>query len=219
MYTQPDKPDYVDTKGIQLVRRDSCQLVKEVSTAVLDAIMYRKDPEAAVEAARQHVAGVLSGGCSIDRFVVSKTLRSDYKNDKQPHLYVAKKVAARRGYPVPSGTRVPYVFVEDAANPDFLQAQKAEDPAWAAEHGLPLDLLYYVEHQLSSPVCALLDLLVKDPLEAVFGHESVKPRLDELRARLAVHKRQKKNAVNKQPEITRFFGRTPSAKLSASNTA
>jgi len=211
MYTKPEKPDYIDTKGIQLVRRDSCPLVKEVSTAVLDAIMHRKDTQAALHAARQHVVSVLSGEHSIDKFVVSKALRSDYKNDKQPHLYVAKKLLARRGYPVPSGSRVPYVFVEDLEHPDCLQAEKAEDPTYALERGLPLDLLYYVEHQLSSPVCALLEVLVPDPDAEVFRHPDVKPLLDVLRQRHAEavrrYKRVKKNEANKQLEITSFFTR------------
>lgn len=209
MYTKPGAPDYIDIKGIQLVRRDSCPLVKDVSTAVLDAIMYRKDTEAALEAARQHVAAVLSGSHPLDKFVVSKALRGDYKNDKQPHLYVAKKLAARRGYPVPSGSRVPYVFVEDLDNPDCLQAERAEDPEHAREHELPLDLLYYVEHQLQSPVCALLEVLVDDAEAAVFGSEQVRPLLDALRGRRADAlrrcKRLRKNAANRQQEITSFF--------------
>ncbi len=213
MYTKPESPDYIDIKGIQLVRRDSCPLVKEVSSAVLDAIMYHKDTEAALDAARQHVRGVLSGEHPIDKFVVSKALRSDYKNDKQPHLYVAKKLAARRGHPVPSGTRVPYVFVEDLDNPDCLQAEKAEDPGYAKEHSLALDVLYYLDHQISSPVCALLDVLVKDPETAVLGHDSVKPLLEALRQRHAAAvkrcKRLKKNAAASQTEITSFFKAVP----------
>jgi DNA polymerase delta subunit 1 len=209
MYTKPGAFDYIDVKGIQLVRRDSCPLVKDVSTAVLDAIMYEKSTEAALGAAREHVARVLAGDCPVDKFVVSKALRSDYKNDKQPHLYVAKKLAARRGYPVPSGSRVPYVFVEDLDKPECLQAERAEDPVHAAEHGLQLDLLYYVDHQLKSPICALLEVLVDDPEAAVFEHESVAPLLQGLRARLAdavkMARRIKKNRLNRQPEITSFF--------------
>lgn len=211
MYTKPQAPDYIDTKGIQLVRRDSCPLVKDISSAVLDAIMHLKDPQAALDVARQHIAGVLSGGVPVEKFVVSKALRGDYKNNKQPHLYVARKLAQRRGYPVPSGTRVPYVFVEDRANPECLQAEKAEDPAHAVEHGLPLDVLYYLEHQIMSPVVALLEVLVDGPEAAVFDHESVKPHLDALRRQHAedvkVARRVKKNRLNHQPEITAFFVR------------
>lgn len=215
MYTKPDKPDYIDTKGIQLVRRDSCPLVKEVSTAVLDAIMYRKDTQAALDAARQHILAVLSGGHPVDKFVVSKALRADYKNPKQPHLYVARKLAARRGYAVPSGSRVPYVFVEDLDNPDCLQAERAEDPGYAREHELQLDLLYYIEHQLSSPICALLEALVEHPADELFDHPDVKPLMDALRRRRAEavkrFKRVKKNTANSQSEITAFFRKTAPA--------
>lgn len=211
MYTTPDRPSKIDMKGIQVVRRDSCQLVKDVSNDVLHAIMYDKSTEAALQAARRHVLGVLSGSLPVDRFVVSKALRSDYKNDKQPHLYVARKLAQRRGFPVPSGSRVPYVFVKDLDNPDCLQAEKAEDPAYAAEHGLPLDVLYYIDHQIMSPVCALLAVLVDDPKEAVFDHDSIKPLMDELRLEHAgarkTCKRIKKNAAAGQLEITTFFRR------------
>ena len=210
MYTKPDKPDYIDTKGIQLVRRDSCPLVKEVSTQVLHAIMHDKSTEAALAAARACVARVLRGEYGIEHFVVSKTLRSDYKNQAQPHLHVARKLAQRRGYPVPSGSRVPYVFVEDLSRPDCLQAERAEDPEHAAAHELPLDLLYYVDHQLKSPVLALLEVLVPEPEKAVFGHEDVEPLLAPLVSRqaeaLRTAKRQRKNAAKGQLEITRFFG-------------
>ena len=70
MFTKPDKPDYIDTKGIQLVRRDSCPLVKEVSTAVLDAIMHDKNTEAALDAARGAFtdSGHLDGGHNVAYF-------------------------------------------------------------------------------------------------------------------------------------------------------
>lgn len=211
MYTTPDQPSKIDMKGIQVVRRDSCQLVKDVSNDVLHAVMYDKSTEAALHAARRHVLDVLSGSLPVDRFVVSKSLRSDYKNDKQPHLYVARKLAQRRGFPVPSGSRVPYVFVRDLDNPDCLQAEKAEDPAYAAEHGLPLDVLYYIDHQIMSPVVALLAVLVDKPKEAVFDHPSIKPLMDALRreheSARKTCKRLKKNAANGQLEITTFFRR------------
>lgn len=209
MYTRPDAHDKIDVKGIQLVRRDSCPLVKDVSHAILDAVMFSKDVNAALEAAKTHVRTVLSGGCPTHKFVVSKALRADYKNDKQPHLYVAKKLAARRGFPVPSGTRVPYVFVEDLDHPDRLQAERAEDPSYVEEQGLALDLLYYLEHQVSSPMCALLELLVPDPANAVFEDPTVKPLLDHLKKRrddaVKKYKRIRKNQANNQLEITRFF--------------
>jgi DNA polymerase delta subunit 1 len=219
MYTRPDKHDYIDIKGIQLVRRDSCAMVKEASTAVLEEIMHRKQAPPAVAAARQHIVRLLAGECPVDKFVVSKALRGDYKNDKQPHLFVARKLAARRGFPVPSGTRVPYVFVEDLDNPDACTAERAEDPAHAAEQSLPLDALYYLEHQLWSPLQSLLKLMVEDPEAEVLGHPDVKPLLDALRDRRdsalqrfrTDRKRLRRNAARNQSEITSFYKKAPAS--------
>jgi DNA polymerase delta subunit 1 len=210
MYTRPEAPDYIDTKGIQLVRRDNCPLVKDVSAELLHCIMHDKDAGRAVEAARRHVLAVLDGQHPLDKFVVSKTLRGGYKNDNQPHVHVARKIAARRGCPPDNGSRVPYVFVVSDSDPDGTQAQRAEDPAHVAQNPESrLDVLHYVEHQLKSPIACLLELLVDDPEAAVFGHPDVAPRLDALRAahgeRVKVAKRTRKNARDRQPEITRWL--------------
>lgn len=127
----------------------------------------------------------------------------------QPHVHVARRIHARRGFPVPSGTRVPYVFVENSADPDQKQAQKAEDPDYARENGLIIDRLYYLDHQLREPLLSLFKPIVDDPEASIFGHPDVKPQLDALQARfkadLRVAKRVRKNSAAGQREITSFF--------------
>lgn len=210
MYTRPDAHDYIDTKGIQLVRRDSCPLVKDVSLAALDAIMYDKSPDKALAAVRGLVAKVLRGEFAMDKFVLSKTLRSGYKDgDKLPHVAVAKKIRERRGFPVSNGERVQYVFVENMEDPGALQAARAEDPAHVEAHGLRLDILYYLDHQLHSPIVSLFEVMVDDPDAAIFGHPDLAPAICDMRKRLAdalaVVKRRRKNQANRQAEITRWL--------------
>ena len=204
MYTNPDKYDYVDVKGIQLVRRDNCPLVREVSQAVLDVIMDDKDPQKAVDVAREHLRRVLNNEHPIEKFVVSKALRGNYKNPNLPHALVAKKIHQRRGYPVNNGERVPYVFVEDYTGKALIQALRAEDPDYVVANGLKLDLQYYIEHQLQSPIQTLLELLVKDPLKAIFAHADIKDVTDTENAA----KRVRTNAARGQKEITSFFEKT-----------
>lgn len=214
MYTKPEKPDYIDVKGLQLVRRDNCPLVKDVSNAILDKIMYQRCADQAIEQARACVLRVLRQEEPLEKFVVSKALRGDYKNTAQPHLYVAKKIQRRTGQPVPSGVRVPFVFVADASNPDGLLAERAEDPEYVREHGLDLDVLHYLEHQLESPITALLELLVDDPAKEVFGSENIAPLMEVLKGKrtqdIKVAKRVRKNEANNQREITAFFSPKPS---------
>ena len=206
MFTSPDKPDYVDVKGLQLVRRDNCPLVKEVSAAILDKIMHERSPEGAVEEARACVLRVLRGEEPLEQFVVSKALRTDYKNTAQPHLHVARKILQRTGSSVPSGVRVPFVYVFDAKS-HGVQAECAEDPEYVRENGLQLDLLHYVDHQLRSPISALLELLVDDPDAAVFGHPPVSTELEALTTVQQEAKRVRRNQEARQPEITSFFKR------------
>jgi len=208
MYTSPDRIDYVDVKGLSIVRRDFAPIAKIVSQAVLDALMLDKSSEKAIEAARGIVLDVVRGNRPLEEFVLSKTLRSGYKNDSLPHVAVARKLKERTGAAPHSGERVPYVFVRDDANPTGLQTERAEHPDYVA-NVLDIDLLYYVDHQLTSPVVGLLELVVDDPMAAVFGHGEIEATLGDMRARhkglVKTAKRIKTNALNKQFEITKFF--------------
>ena len=208
MFTRPETHDKIDVKGLQLVRRDNPPIVKDVSMGMLDAIMFDKSVEKAVDYARMIVRKLLDNEFAIEKFTISKALRDNYKNESQPHLVVAQKIFQRTGERVPSGARVPYVFIEDHKNPDGLLATHAEDPAYVERMGLKLDVLYYLDRQLTTPVESLLDILgIK--IEEVFEHPSLVDRLSDLRSRASVilkeAKRVRKNEKNNQREITSFF--------------
>ena len=192
------------------MRRDNAPIVKTVSQCILDGIMLRRDPEGAVKEAQECVLRVLRDQEPLSHFIISKQLRTGYKNSNLPHVHVASLLHSRRGYPVPSGERVPFVFVE-VPDPDCLLFKKAEDPGWVAEHPeVRLDTLYYVENQLRSPIITLLELLVANVEKEVFGHPDIADLLQKLRVQRAgeirCSKRVKKNASNNQREITAFFG-------------
>lgn len=209
-YTRPDRHDKLEVKGLTLVRRDSCQLVRLASTEVLDAIMHKRDPALAVDIARGHVLRLLRDEVPLDLLEYSKALRGTYKNDKQPHLRVAQKIHARRGYPVPSGERVRYVLVETPLAVNVCD--KAECPDHVREHALRVDALSYLDALLSSLerlLAHLVDgrsptqMLLTDPDVA----ELVVRRKERTGAEAREAKRVRTNAVNKQAEITRFFTR------------
>ena len=209
MYISPDAPSYIDVKGLQLVRRDNAPIVKEVSKSILDAIMIHKSRQKATDVAREFLERVLDDEFPIEQYIVSKSLRTGYKNDAQPHVHVSRKILQRTGQPVPSGSRVPYVFVEDLKNPDALQALKAEDPEYAAQNHMKLDYLYYIDHQLTTPITSLLEILGVDVTKEIFQHISIERRIENLRSNVSdaikVAKRIRKNTKNNQQEITRFF--------------
>lgn len=210
LYTTPAAPDYMDVKGLQLVRRDNAPIVKTVSSAILHSIMHDTSRNLAIDVAKRHILMLLTNQHALEAYITSKALRSEYKNpDSQPHLQVAKKIHARRGYPVPSGERVPYVFIESKDAPDGLQAQRAEDPAYVAEHGLVIDRLHYLDSQLAGPIETLLDVLESGTFAELMASPDIKPLVDELRAArtqaVATARRVRTNTANKQREITSYF--------------
>ena len=195
MYTKPEKPDYIDAKGIQLVRRDNCPFVKRVSQNVLDTIMYKMDTQGAIKIVQAAAKELLRYKISCEDLVVSKSLRRisyikhkneippgkfhvkcngfylvhEYKNANLPHLVVAAKHEEREtGSGPKSGDRVPYVFI-DTGNPKDLQYTKAEDPMYVKTQNLKLDVLYYLEHALQSPLESLFELFLDDPKTTLFS--------------------------------------------------
>lgn len=83
----------------------------------------------------------------------------------QSHVRLARKMFLRDPGSAPcSGERVPSVYVEIEDNgKEVLQWQKAEHPAYAKEHNMKLDVLYYLEHQLRKPIKQIFSLIMKDP--------------------------------------------------------
>ena len=158
----PETPSYIDVKGLQLVRRDNAPIVRDISKGVLDILMYQRSFDLAMAFAKEQIMTVLRGETPWDKFIVSKALRTGYKNpDALPHVVVAEK-RKQRGNPPANGERVPYVFIIDQLKSDLLQSQRAEDPEYAKEHQLQLDVLYYIRNQIVSPITALLQLEYKD---------------------------------------------------------
>ena len=82
---------------------------------------------------------------------------------------------------------------------------------FARENKLTIDRLFYVDHQLKRPIISLFDPLIEDPEKEIFGHDTIKPKIDELKnvfkADMKVAKRTKKNIANNQKEITSFFAK------------
>lgn len=171
MYTRPDKPDYIDAKGIQLVRRDNAPFVKDISKTVLHKIMYDRDILGSMDLVQDRARDLLEGRIPVDQLIVSKSLRKDYANDKQPHLTVASKIEMRNPGSGPKcGERVPYLIMNTGNNKDLLY-QRSEDPNYVLENGLhhKVDRLYYLEHGLVSPLESFFDLFVDKSKEAIFG--------------------------------------------------
>jgi DNA polymerase delta subunit 1 len=186
--------DYIDVKGLQLVRRDNTPHVREVSKELLDVILTSSDPGPPKELAKERAIELLSGDVPNQKLILSQGLSDSYKvggksvsvtspesvNINQSHVQVVTKMRQRRpGSEPQSGDRVPYLLTktEDSKAKAF---EKAEDPKYVEENGVPVDYHYYFMNKFLNPVCDLLDPLYENVKEEIFGeiinqHKPVKP--------------------------------------------
>jgi DNA polymerase delta subunit 1 len=210
-YTSPDKPPKQDTKGLTLVRRDNAALVRRISTSVLEKLLYERSFDKALECAQRSIIDVLEDRVGWDDFIVSKSLRRDYKNPGAlPHVVVAEK-RRQRGNPCEYGSRVPYVYVLDSTNQDLITSKRAECPEYAKEHGLQLDKLYYIRQQIINPISTLLSVTWPDAESKIMCHPAIQEKVMQLTSQevsmVREAKRVRTNQKNKQREITSFFRR------------
>uniref|UniRef100_A0A6C0IA14 DNA-directed DNA polymerase n=1 Tax=viral metagenome TaxID=1070528 RepID=A0A6C0IA14_9ZZZZ len=161
-WTDPAKHNgHIEAKGVELVRRDNCPYVKETLDKVLRPIMFENNLELGRTEAEHSIDDLLSGKVPIKKLIISKNLRSDYKNPGSiAHYQLVEKMKLRDPESAPKpGDRVPFVYV-NINDPKALSWKKVEDPQYVIENNVPIDNLYYLEHQLMSPLKTIFDILL-----------------------------------------------------------
>lgn len=178
------KMNYIDVKGLQVVRRDNTLFVREVCKELLDVILESNNPEGAITLAKRRAVELLDGRVPNDKLVLSQKLADAYKscikdeagnkivstdceNVNLPHVAVVRKMREREpGSEPQSGDRVQFVLI-DTGNPNAKQFEKSEDPVWVLANNIPLDYNYYFTNKFMNPVCDLLEPIVEKDL--IFG--------------------------------------------------
>ena len=161
--------DYIDVKGLQLVRRDNTLHVREVCKELLDVVLESNDTVAPKALARKRAVELLEGEVHHEKLVLSQQLGDSYKSSNLSHVKVRDKMRARQpGSEPQSGDRVPYLLL-DTGDPRAKAYEKAEDPKYTLEHGLKVDYVYYFKNKFLNPVCDLLEPLFTDPKAEIFG--------------------------------------------------
>ena len=184
--------DYIDVKGLQLVRRDNTAHVREVCKELLDVVLESNDTEAPRALALQRAIELIEGDVPIEKLTLSQGLSDSYKvkgqsvsinspniaDINQAHVQVVRKMRERQpGSEPQSGDRVPYVLIK-TDDPKAKAFEKSEDPKYAKENGIPIDYEYYFMNKFINPVCDLIEPLFEDPKEEIFGEllTKIKPK-------------------------------------------
>lgn len=165
-FTRPDKYDKMDCKGIETVRRDNCPLVSNMMSTCLQKLLIDRDPDGAVNYAKQIIADLLCNRIDISQLVITKELTKNDYAAKQAHVELANKMRKRDAGTAPKlGDRVPYVLCCAAKNtPAYM---KAEDPIYVLENSIPIDFNYYMENQLSKPLLRIFEPILGEKAESL----------------------------------------------------
>eukprot|EP00762_Andalucia_godoyi_P003127 ANDGO_01026.mRNA.1 DNA polymerase delta catalytic subunit len=171
LWTKPDKYDKMDFKGLEVVRRDNCLLVRQVVDTVLRKILIERSPEGAKSYVKSIISDLLRNKMDISMLVITKALSksgSDYAA-KQAHVELAERMRKRDAGTAPHiGDRVPYVIIKGAKGAKAYE--KAEDPIYVLENNIPIDTQHYLEHQLSLPLTRIFEGIMSRP-ESLFSGE------------------------------------------------
>jgi DNA polymerase delta subunit 1 len=74
LWTNPDKYDKMDCKGLETVRRDNCLLVRKMVDTCLRKILIDRDTNGAIAYAKGTIADLLQNKLDISMLVISKSL-------------------------------------------------------------------------------------------------------------------------------------------------
>jgi DNA polymerase delta subunit 1 len=175
--------DYIDIKGLQVVRRDNTPHVREVCKELLDVVLDAPDTGPPMELAKERAIELLSGDVPNEKLVLSQSLSDNYKvhgenvsvtgprigEINQAHVQVVHKMRERKpGSEPQSGDRVPYLLTK-TGDPKAKAFEKSEDPKYVEENNIPVDYHYYFVNKFLNPVCDLLEPLFDDPKQEIFG--------------------------------------------------
>lgn len=174
----PDTMDKIYYKGIEVVRRDACLLMKNCLTECCERIFRHHDIAGAVEVAKKTVERLYLNEVDLSELVISKSLSQpveDYDNP-QPHTVLAQKLTLRDPNNAPSvGDRIPYIMVGSGTT-DVRNF--SEDPMYALENEIPVNIEYYIENQLKKPLQRLfIPIIGADKTHAIFNGDHTRKRV------------------------------------------
>jgi DNA polymerase elongation subunit (family B) len=148
--------------GIVLKRRDNAPIVKDVYGGIIDILMKEQDIQLATNFLKTCLQNIVDEKCPIDKLIITKSLRSGYKNPNSiAHKVLADRITTRDpGNKPSSGDRIPFVFI-NTPNKKALQGEKVETPSYIIENKLKIDYSFYITNQIMKPVQQVFALVLE----------------------------------------------------------
>ena len=160
--------------GIVLKRRDNAPIVKDIYGGIIDILMKQQNIKQATDFLKSCLQNIVDEKYSIDKLIITKSLRSGYKNPKSiAHKVLSDRITSRDpGNKPSSGDRIPFVYI-NSTNKKALQGEKIETPTFIKEHNLKIDYSFYITNQIMKPVQQVFALV----LEKIWTMQNKTPKI------------------------------------------
>ncbi|KAJ8030159.1 DNA polymerase alpha catalytic subunit [Holothuria leucospilota] len=153
-----------ELKGLDIVRRDWCDLAKDVGNYAIQQILSADSREAIVEKIHTRLMEVgeqvTKNEIPLEKFEIRKSLTKspqDYPDKKSlPHVQVALRHNQQGGKMIGAGDTVSYIVCEDGSN--LPASQRAYHPdEMRKQSNLTVDVKYYLAQQIHPVISRLCD--------------------------------------------------------------
>lgn len=199
LWTNTEKPDYIDYKGVQPVRRDTPKILKSTIQECIKLILIEKKRKEAFDLLEQTFKRIEEGRYDVIEFAKTGAISDkEYVGALPPAAEVANLLKAR-GLPV--AERVEYIYI--VGDPKSKASTKVDTPDYVRDNNLKVDKKYYMTNQFRKPILELLGPALENLEELIDKYTDVFSNYvkeDEQAARRAAHQKE----LNTKP-ITSFF--------------
>ncbi len=160
--------------GIVLKRRDNAPIVKDIYGGIIDILMKKQNIQEAIDFLRGCLENIVNEKYSMDKLIITKSLRSGYKNPQSiAHKVLADRMTARDPGNKPGpGDRIPFAYISTTGK-KTLQGEKIETPSFITENKLKIDYSFYITNQIMKPVQRVFALV----LEKIWIMQGKRPKL------------------------------------------
>ena len=173
--------------GIALKRRDSAPIVKDVYGGALDILLEQRSLKNAQVYVRDMLSKLMENKFPLEKYVITKQLRDDYKNPGQiAHRVLADRMSQRDPGNKPQvGDRLAFIYI-DSKKDEKKQGDRIEELAYVKSKNLKPDVEFYITNQIQNPLAQLFAL----GIDQIDGYKEKKypefPDLDEEESTLKV---------------------------------
>jgi DNA polymerase elongation subunit (family B) len=162
-YEFDDQKCKMNSMGIILKRRDNAHIVKDIYGGILDIILNEQNVEKSIEFLKKSLRDLVDGKINLEKLVITKSLRSEYKTpDKIAHKVLAERMGERDPGNKPQvNDRIPFVYIQvknDKGAKNVLQGDRIEHPDYIRHHNLKPDYEFYITNQIMKPILQLYAL-------------------------------------------------------------